>query len=451
MKTIIISGGSGTRLWPLSRKKYPKQFCDLIGNQSLYQTTVTRNQTMCKEFIVVTNKDHYFVAKDEINKLDNCHSKFILEPVGRNTAPAIALACFDLNPDDIVLVTPADHYIVNMHDYEKTIKEGMEFAQNGYLVTFGIKPTYPEVGYGYIYASGNDVLSFKEKPTLEVAKVYLEDGNYLWNSGMFLFKVDTFLSELKTYHPEMFESCLQAYKNADKNENIKIHESDMMNIPSDSIDYAVMEKSSKIKVIPTTMEWTDLGSFESLYDALPKDEENNSTNKNYVEINSRNNLVITNDKVIATVDVEDLIIVDTDDALLITKKGSSQKIKDIMPNLEEVKPKITEVHTTLHRPWGKYIILEANEGYKIKKIIVKPGHQLMEHLHYHRNEHWTVLSGTAKVVIGSDSYLLRANESSYIPMGVEHQLINPGKIDLVMIETSVGSYLEEDDTATIDK
>lgn len=449
MKNIIISGGSGTRLWPLSRKKYPKQFCDLVGEKSLYKTTIDRNQSICNEFIIVTNKEHYFVAKDEMQKTSVKHSKFILEPVGRNTAPAIALACLALAPDDIVLVTPADHYIVSDGVYEKTVKEGLEFAQNGYLVTFGIKPTYPEVGYGYIYASGNDVISFKEKPNLEVAKNYVADGNYLWNSGMFLFKVDTFLKELKKYHSEMLEACIAAYKKASQDGAIRIQEEDMLNIPSDSIDYAVMEKSDKIKVVPASIDWTDLGSFESLYDALPKDESSNSSNKNYVEINSKNNLVLTNDKVIATVDVEDLIIVDTDDALLITKKGSSQKIKDIIGDLEQLKPSITEVHTTIYRPWGRYTVLEASEGYKIKKIIVKPGQQLTKHIHYHRNEHWTVLNGTAKVIIGEESYLLRSNESSYIAMGVEHQLINPGKIDLVMIETSVGSYLDEDDTVTL--
>lgn len=435
MTNIILCGGSGTRLWPLSRTLMPKQFVKLFNHKSLFQLTVERNKTICNQQIIVSNSEQYFLALDQLEEIQCVNNKYILEPIGRNTAPAIALACMALSPDEIVLVTPSDHLIQDIDAYKMTLLRAKELAVDDYLVTFGITPTFPETGFGYIEADGEKVTAFHEKPDVLSARQYINDGNYYWNSGMFCFKAGEFLKELKLHSPSIFSACKHAYINASKNEIIRIKHEDMHSIPEDSIDYAVMEKSTQVRVVPSNIGWSDVGSFDALANALPNDK--------------NNNFVIT-DKPTHLIDVKNLIIIDTTDALLICKKGSSQKVKEIVLNHKKINPELTHTHRTTHRPWGSYTILENAQGYKIKHIEVRPGKRLSLQKHFHRNEHWIVLSGTATVTVGEKIYLVHPNESTFIKAGEVHRLANLGKIPLIIIEAQVGEYTGEDDIVRIE-
>ncbi|MBT4123944.1 MAG: mannose-1-phosphate guanylyltransferase/mannose-6-phosphate isomerase [Candidatus Pacebacteria bacterium] len=454
MTNIILCGGSGTRLWPISRTLMPKQFVKLFDDKSLFELTVERNSKVCDSQFIVSNTEQYFLALDQIENnstLNIENSKFLLEPVGRNTAPAIALACMALPLDEIVLVTPSDHLIKDEDEYAKVLEKAKELAQGNDLVTFGIKPDFAETGFGYIEAEGLSVKAFHEKPDLPTATKYLEDGNYYWNSGMFCFKAGVFLDELKKYSPEIYEASKQALNNISSNNSlIRIKHEDMINIPDDSIDYAVMEKSKKVKVVPSDIAWSDVGSFDALFEELPKDKNGNTQNDKHISIDSKNNLIHGKDKYIATIDVEDLIVVDTGDALLVSKKGSSQKVKKVVSKLKGMNTQLHNIHLTGHRPWGTYTVLEDTPGYKIKRIEVKPGKRLSLQKHYHRNEHWTVVSGTATVTVGDTTKYVRPNESTYIKMGEVHRLENEGKIPVVMIEVQVGEYTGEDDIVRIE-
>lgn len=449
MINVILSGGSGTRLWPISRTLFPKQYNKLFDNQSLFQKTYQRNSPLCEKTLIITNQEQYFMAKDQLEEAGSSQAAFLLEPVGRNTAPAIALAAFMAAKDDILLVTPSDHLVKNTPAYEKVLGKAQKLAQNGALVTFGITPSFPETGYGYIEASGEDVLSFKEKPDEATAKAYIAKGNFFWNSGIFCFKAGVFLDELQKYSPDIYSASKAAFENSKEDAPCRIGMEEMLAIPEDSIDYAVMEKSSKVKVIASDIGWSDMGSFDALYDELPKDDNNNTRTQNSITIDSRNNLILTSDRLVAAVDVDELLIVDTPDALLISKKGSSQKVKQVVQKLKAEGNELHNIHLTAHRPWGTYTILEESDRYKIKRIVVKPGKRLSLQKHFHRNEHWIVVSGTATVTVGEETRLVRTNESTYIPMGELHRLENMGKIDLVLIEAQVGEYLGEDDIVRI--
>lgn len=446
MHIVILCGGSGTRLWPVSRSLYPKQFVKLFENESLFQKTVKRNTTLSKSFTVVINQEQYFMGLDQMEELKlPLNKSFILEPTGRNTAPAIAMAAFNAGPDDILLVVPSDHLIENQSEYENAVHKARELAQQDRLVTFGIKPSYPETGYGYIEASGVEVKSFKEKPDKATAETYLRAGNYFWNSGMFCFKAKIFLQELKTHAPDIYESSLQTFEHARKDQAIRLLLEDMKTIRSESIDYAVMEKSKRVNVTPGDFGWSDLGSFDSLYETLPKDKAGNTLSENTIHIGSKNNLVISDERLISTIDVEDLMIVDTKDALVISRKGSTQKVKELVAEVKKRNPEMANVHMTAHRPWGTYSILEDKPGYKVKQITVRPGAKLSLQYHHHRSEHWIVVTGVATVTVGENTFDLKANESTYIPKEAKHRLANLGKENLVIIEAQVGNYLGEDD------
>ena len=483
MTNIILCGGSGTRLWPISRTLMPKQFVKLFDDKSLFQLTVERNSKLCDKNFIVSNAEQYFLAQDQLEENSTFNiqnSTFLLEPIGRNTAPAIALACMQLDFDEIVLVTPSDHLIKDEKEYEKVINKAKEFASENKLVTFGITPTFAETGFGYIECvvdselcvdDGMDVAKFHEKPSLKVAENYittnkkLQTTRYLWNSGMFCFKAGVFLDELENYSPEIYEKSKIAFENAIGTETlvsakgevktslpnlIRIKHEDMANIPEDSIDYAVMEKSNIVKVITSNISWSDVGSFDSLYEELPKDKNNNTINENHISIDSKNNLVYGSGRKIATVDIEDLIIIDSGDALLISRKGSSQKVKKVVEKLKESNSQLHNIHLTGYRPWGTYTVLEESNGYKIKRIEVNPGKRLSLQKHFHRSEHWIVVSGTATVTVGDEKRLVRPNESTYIKAGELHRLENEGKIPVVLIEAQVGEYTGEDDIVRVE-
>jgi len=460
---IILCGGSGTRLWPISRTLMPKQFVKLFDNKSLFQLTVDRNAKVCDSQFVVSNAEQYFLAIDQLEELNKTNNKYLLEPVGRNTAPAIALACMALDEEEIVLVTPSDHLIKNETEYQKVIQRAKELASQNFLVTFGIKPTFAEIGFGYIEADdssdkqvGLSVKRFHEKPELEVAEKYLKENlalnaeglmpKFLWNSGMFMFKAGLFLEELKKYSPEIYSRCkkaigtdaLASVKGEVKTSlpgMLRIKHEDMANIPEDSIDYAVMEKSDRVKVIPSDIDWSDVGSFDALALELPSDE--------------NNNLILSNKRV-ETIDIEECIIVDTDDALLVCKKGSSQKVKEIVLKLKKENSELPNIHLTGHRPWGTYTILEDSIGYKIKRIEVKPAKRLSLQKHKYRNEHWVVVSGRATVTINDKTFTLNQNESTYIKAGDIHRLSNDTDEPLIIIEAQVGEYTGEDDIVRLD-
>ena len=450
MTNIILCGGSGTRLWPISRTLMPKQFVKLFENKSLFQLTVERNSKICGGQFIVSNAQQYFLALDQLEELDKTNNQYLLEPVGRNTAPAIALACMVLDKETIVLVTPSDHLIKDEKEYVKVVQKAKDLATCDNLVTFGITPTFAETGFGYIEADGLDVKAFHEKPDFQTATQYIAAGNYSWNSGMFCFKAGVFLEELKKYSPEIYEYSLKAFENASKDEMIRIKHDDMVSIPEESIDYAVMEKSDKVKVVPSNIGWSDVGSFDALYDELPNDENGNTLNTNLISIDSCNNLVYGNERQIAMIDIDNLIVIDTGDALLISQKGSSQKVKKVVEKLKEQNSQLHNIHLTAHRPWGTYTVLEDTPGYKIKRIVVKPGKRLSLQKHFHRNEHWIVVSGTATVTVGNEVKYIRPNESTYIKMGEVHRLENQGKIPVILIEAQVGEYTGEDDIVRLE-
>ena len=469
MHTLILSGGFGTRLWPLSRKLMPKQFLKLFNERSLFQLTIERNINLSDGFIISVNDEQYFLALDQTEELaNNCNSSqllssttYILETEAKNTAPAIAFAALSVDKDEILFITPADHLIKNSEKYKEAALKAQEIALRDYLVTFGIIPTEPHTGYGYIQAKlENDKCSvmnvelFHEKPDLETANEYININStlkthnsklFLWNSGMFMFKAGVYLEELRKYAPEVYEESLKSFENRQKiNENI-IRINDMKNIPSTSIDYAVMEKSDRIKVVKAEFEWNDVGSFDSLINEIDS--------KEAIEIEGKNNFYYTDSqRIISTIGLEDIIVIDTKDALLISKKGKTQKVRDIINILKNnpVQSSKLKIHNLVTRPWGTYEVLVEGKGYKIKRIVVNPGKRLSLQKHFHRNEHWIVVSGTAEVTVKDKTFLLRPNESTYIKMGELHRLANPGKIPVILIEAQVGEYVEEDDIERVE-
>ena len=460
MTNVILCGGNGTRLWPISRELMPKQFVKLFDDKSLFELTYARNKDICKNIIILSNIEQYFLAKDSLINESSNNIRYLLEPIARNTAPAVTLACLEIvskNKDEIVLITPSDHLIKDDISYKKAITKAQELAQNGHIVTFGIKPTSAHTGFGYIQFDSNtlDAISFKEKPNKELASKYLKEGNYYWNSGMFMFKAGVLLDEIEKYANDIYKQAIKAYQNANKDNKdseqqmIRIAYEDMANIKEDSIDYAIMEKTNMLKVVPSDMGWSDVGSFDALYDELAKDKNNNTINKNHISINSHNNLILCEDRNISTIDIDDLIIVDTKDALLLSKKGSSQNIKQIVNKIKQ-NTNLHNIHLTGHRPWGSYTILDEDNGYKVKKIVVKPKHRISLQKHKHRNEHWVVIEGVATITLNDKTFDLKQNQSTYIKAGDVHRLANNTDKKLIIIEAQVGSYTGEDDIVRLD-
>ncbi len=455
MIPVILSGGSGTRLWPLSRGQHPKQFLPLVTNNSMFQETVIRLNGLAdmQTPIGVCNEDHRFMMAEQLRELNILPNAIILEPVGRNTAPAVALAAMAAESEtDLLLVLPADHVIADVAALHDAINHAKTLANQGYLVTFGIVPTAPETGYGYIRSG--DALSeyaykvdaFVEKPKLDLAKQYLDQGGYFWNSGMFVFQAGRYLSELKKFRADIFDQCYQAFEKSFRDADfLRIDKQTFEKCPSDSIDFAVMEKTNQAAVVPLSAEWNDVGSWSALWEVTTKDEECNALNGDVTTINSKNCFVSANHRLVTTVGIEDMVVVETADAVLVAAKDQVQDVKDIVEKLKSDSRCEADIHRKVYRPWGYYDLLEKGQRHNAKRIVVNPGAKLSVQKHHHRAEHWVVVKGTALVTKADEQILLTENESTYIPLGVIHSLENPGVIPLEMIEIQSGSYLGEDD------
>lgn len=453
---IIMAGGSGTRLWPLSRSLYPKQFLSLTNENSLLQETLKRLDGLnCLPPVIVSNNEHRFIVAEQLRQFGVDDFQIILEPVGRNTAPAVALAALkslELHGDHHMLVLAADHAIQDIEAFHAAVLAAEQESVDNKLVTFGIVPTKPETGYGYIKKGEQvknsvfKVNSFVEKPDLETAKNYLEQKCYLWNSGMFMFKASVYLDELKKFRPDILAACKESLSSASTDlDFIRLNSDVFAECPDESIDYAVMEKTQDCVVIPLDADWSDIGSWTSLWEISEKDEHENVSHGDVINYNSRNNYIYSEGSLISTVGVNNLIIVQTKDALLVAQQDNVQDIKKIVEILKKQKRSEHISHREVYRPWGRYDSVERGDRYQVKRITVKPGECLSTQMHHHRAEHWVVVAGTAKVTCGERTYFVTENESTFIPIGTVHTLENPGKIPLEVIEIQSGVYLGDDD------
>lgn len=460
MIPVILSGGSGTRLWPLSRGQYPKQFLPLVSSHTMVQETMLRLAGLegIKAPIAVCNEDHRFMMAEQLWEIGVKPAAIILEPVGKNTAPAVAMAALTAaSGDELLLVLPADHVISDLAAFHESIVQAKALAEQGFLVTFGIVPSGPETGYGYIkrdtlqHGSAFGVAAFVEKPDAETAKHYLQSGDFYWNSGMFAFKAEIFLNELEKFNPGMLECCRQALKAAKMDlDFVRLDKELFSKCPSDSIDYAVMEKTGKAVVIPLDAGWNDVGSWSALWDVANKDSFGNAVSGDVMMVDTRNSFIHAENKLIAAIGVDDLVIVETDDAVMIAPRDRVQEVKQIVTQLKERGRSEAEIHRKAYRPWGHYDLVDTGERHQTKRIVVKPGGKLSVQKHHHRAEHWVVVKGTALVTRGDEQLLITENESAYIPLGIVHCLENPGVIPLEIVEVQSGSYLGEDDIVRFD-
>jgi mannose-1-phosphate guanylyltransferase len=454
---VILCGGSGTRLWPLSRKQHPKQFIRLFNEDSMLQNTMLRLPKNAQPPIFICNEDHRFIVAEQTRELDVSAKAILLEPVGRNTAPAIALSAFvayQENPDAVLLILASDHNIKDTIAFQCAAKQAYDLAEQDLLVTFGIVPTEPHTGYGYIQrgaelAKGSEsfkVNKFVEKPALATAKDYVDSGTFYWNSGMFVFKAKRYLDELKKFRPDIYQACEKATNNMNVDMDfLRIDNDAFAACPDESVDYAVMEKTDSAVVVPLDAGWNDVGSWSALWSELDKDENNNATRGDVITEATCNSFIHSSDRLVSTIGLDNIVIVDTPDAVLVANKDSVQDVKNIVAQLKEAKRTEHIHHREVYRPWGRYDSVDIGERFQVKRITVKAGAKLSVQMHHHRAEHWIVVSGTAKVRNGEKEFLLTENQSTYIPIGTIHSLENPGKVDLELIEVQSGSYLGEDD------
>ncbi|MDA7815677.1 mannose-1-phosphate guanylyltransferase/mannose-6-phosphate isomerase [Porticoccaceae bacterium] len=451
IKAVIMAGGSGTRLWPLSRAAHPKQFLALHGDDTMLQSTMNRLSGLSiKSSVTICNQEHRFFVAEQLREIDKLGS-IILEPVGRNTAPAIALAALMSNEDDLLLVLSADHVIQDNAAFTKAVADAIPLAESGKLVTFGIVADKPHTGYGYIKRGveqgvGFVVERFVEKPSIEVAQGYIDSGEYYWNSGMFLVKAGRYLAELTKFRPDIYEACRSSIAEMKTDlDFVRIDSEKFKECPEDSIDYAVMEKTSDAVVVPLDAGWSDIGSWSSLWEISKKDCSGNVAVGDVKLFDTSNSYVRTDGKLVATIGVENLVIVSTKDAVLVAGKDQVQNAKELVLQLKSDSRPEWKMHREVYRPWGKYDSIDLGERYQVKRITVNPGAKLSVQMHHHRAEHWVVVSGSALVTNGDQTTLLTENQSTYIPIGVVHGLENPGKVPLELIEIQSGSYLGEDD------
>lgn len=454
---LILCGGSGTRLWPLSRECKPKQFISLLDAKSLLQKTALGNESLCDGCVIVCNNEHYHMASKQLLECSIKPIRYILESIPRNTAAAVCLGLQEINPETTVLITPADHHTEYSEAYIKAVNQAQEYAKQGYISIFGITPLRPETGFGYIETRDESwVLSFHEKPNLNTALDYLNRGHFYWNSGMVCAKAGVLLKALKEHASEILKTSQEAYKKAEittvANSPIyRIPHDSMIKIPSLSLDYALLEKMSPLRCVLGTFEWSDIGSFDSLFNHIPKDSDGNAIDtKRFLSIDSKNNLIMGSHRMISTIDVEDLVVVDTPDALLISRVGSTQKVREVVHQLKELASQLHITHAEEQRPWGSFTVLESSETIKVKRIVVSPGKRLSLQKHRFRSEHWVIVAGTALVTLGEKIYKYEPNQSLFIPQGELHRVENPGSIDLVIIEVQYGSYTGEDDIIRIE-
>jgi mannose-1-phosphate guanylyltransferase/mannose-6-phosphate isomerase len=454
LQPVLLSGGSGTRLWPLSREAYPKQFLPLVGEDTMLQATWLRVASLAGAApIVVANESHRFLVAEQLRLVGAPVPRILLEPVGRNTAPAIAVAAMQAladGADPLLLVLPSDHVVADVDAFHAAIEDARGAAEGGALVTFGIVPTIPETGFGYIEADGagpgvRRVKRFVEKPDLATAQGYLQSGGYFWNSGMFLFRASRVLAELQRHRPDIVDACRKAFDDAKRDGDfVRLDPAAFTACPSDSIDYAVMEPTDAAMVLPVDIGWNDVGSWSALWDVTERDAQGNAHHGDVIAVDSRNSYAYAR-RLVALVGVDDLVVVETDDAVLVARKDRVQQVKDVVAKLKASQRSQVSLHREVHRPWGSYDSVDAGDGFQVKRIKVKPGASLSLQSHAKRAEHWIVVRGIARVTRGEDVFDLRANESTYIPIGAKHRLENPADDMLELIEVQSGAYLGEDD------
>lgn len=450
---VILSGGSGTRLWPVSREAYPKQFLPLVGESTMLQATWQRIAPIATaQPIIVANQEHRFMVAEQLLEVGAKPQAIILEPIGRNTAPAIAIAALEAmrqGEDALLLVLPSDHVVQDEAAFHAAVRAALPVASEGKLVTFGIVPTSPETGYGYIKAiSGTGVRAverFVEKPDLDTARKYVSSEEYYWNSGMFLFQASSYLAALEKFQAAMLDACRHSWEQAKRDVDfVRLDPTLFAECPSDSIDYAVMEKTDEAAVVPLDAQWSDVGSWSALWEAQKRDEDGNSHHGDVMAIDCRDTYA-HGQRLIAMIGLENVVVVETDDAILVSDKSRVQDVKTIVSKLKQEGRSQVTWHRKVYRPWGAYDSIDNGDRFQVKRITVKPGATLSLQMHHHRAEHWIVVSGTAKVTRGDEVILLTENQSTYIPLGVKHRLENPGRLPLELIEVQSGSYLGEDD------